>query len=161
MFCRNCGNQMGDNDRVCSRCGTPVQGAQPLDERLERSATEAFDQSGAELRDAFNDVRSSLSGNGAPYGGERLKTDRSLLTYIILTIITCGIYAWIWYYSLGNRLAENAPRYGMTFQENGTTVLLWQIFGAFLCFIGPFIAMNILIKNTNRICDAYNRVNGL
>ena len=201
MFCRNCGNQMGDNDRVCSRCGTPVQGAQPLDERLERSATEAFDQSGAELRNAFNDVRSSLSGNGSPYGGERLKTDRSLFTHITLTIITCGIYsyyflyrmakdvnvacegdggktagllqfivlsfvtcgiyAWIWYYNLGNRLAENAPRYGMTFQENGTTVLLWQIFGALLCFIGPFIAMNILIKNTNRICDAYNRVNGL
>ena len=28
-------------------------------------------------------------------------------------------------------------------------------------FIGPFIAMNIIIKNTNSICMAYNRYNGL
>ena len=76
-------------------------------------------------------------------------------------MITCGIYTWFWYYNLGNRLAANAPRYGMTFQENGTTILLWQIFGSFLCGIGPFVAMYILIKNTNQICNAYNRKHGL
>ena len=66
-----------------------------------------------------------------------------------------------WYYKLGNRLAANAPRYGMSFQENGTTIILWCIIGAFVCGIGPFVAMHILIKNTNAICAAYNRVNGL
>ena len=85
---------------------------------------------------------------------------RGLVGFILLSIITCGIYAWIWYYGLGNRLAENAPRYGMHFQENGTTILLWLIFGALLCGIGPFVAMHILIKNSNRICDAYNRMYG-
>lgn len=48
----------------------------------------------------------------------------------------------------------------MNFQENGTTVLLWDLFGIFLCGIGPFIAMNIIIKNTNSICMAYNRSKG-
>lgn len=47
---------------------------------------------------------------------------------------------------------------GLTIQENGTTVLLLQIFGAFICGIRPFIAMHILIKNSNKICNAYNRV---
>ena len=79
----------------------------------------------------------------------------------MLSFITCGIYAWIWHYNLGNRLANNASRYGMTFHENGTTVLMWLLFGSLLCGIGPFIAMNILIKNTNKICEAYNKAHNL
>lgn len=81
-----------------------------------------------------------------------------LLMFVLLSMVTCGIYAYYWYYKLGNRLAENAPRYGMNFQENGTTVIMWMIFGIFLCGIGVFVAWNILIKNTNRICQAYNRM---
>lgn len=87
------------------------------------------------------------------------KTD-GLVMFIVLSFVTCGIYAWIWYYNLGNRLAENAPRYGLTFTENGTTILMWQIFGALLCGIGPFIAMNILINNMNRLAHAYNNGQG-
>lgn len=84
-----------------------------------------------------------------------------LLTFILLSIITCGFYAYYWYYKLGNRLASNASRYGLSFQENGTTVLLWCIVGRVLCGIGPWIAMYILIKNSNAICAAYNRQNNL
>lgn len=195
MFCPKCGTRLDDNAVACPNCGTRFK------RDLESAATDAFNRSGTELRNAYNDVRSSMSGGGAPYGGEPLKTDRGLFSYIILTLITCGIYgyyflykmakdvniacegdgestagllqllvlsfltcgiyAWIWYYKLGNRLANNAPRYGMTFQENGTTVLLWNLFGVVLCGIGTFVAMNILIKNTNRICDAYNRSHGM
>ena len=98
------------------------------------------------------DVNIACEGDGSKTGG--------LVKFILLSIITCGIYSWIWEYSLGNRLAANAPRYGLSFQENGTTILMWCIFGILLCGIGPFIAMNIIIKNTNSICMAYNRQNG-
>ncbi len=84
------------------------------------------------------------------------KSTPGLVQFILLSFVTCGIYGWFWYYSLANRLAENAPRYGMTFTENGTTVLMWLIVGALLCGIGPFIAMNILITNMNRLAHAYN-----
>ena len=94
------------------------------------------------------DVNTACSGDGQTTGG--------LVQFILLTFITCGIYAWVWHYKLGNRLADNAPRYGMAFQENGTTVLMWMLFGSLLCGIGAFVAMNIIIKNTNRICAAYN-----
>lgn len=130
------------------------------------------------------------------YAPFHLKTDRSILAYILLNLVTCGIYGWYfiyalardvnvvcdgdgkrtaglvklillsmitcgfyqiyWMYSLGNRLAANAPRYGQNFQENGTTVLLWYLVGALLCGIGPLVAMNIIIKNTNTLCVAYN-----
>ena len=98
------------------------------------------------------DVNTACDGDGQSTSG--------LVKFILLSLITCGIYPIIWEYSLGNRLAENSKRYGMNFQENGTTILLWHVFGMLICGIGPFIAMNILIKNTNRICDAYNKVNG-
>lgn len=84
------------------------------------------------------------------------KKTSGLVVFILLSYLTCGIYPLIWYYSLGNRLAENAPRYGLNFQENGTTVLLWHIFGMLLCGIGAYIAMNILIQNTNAMAKAYN-----
>lgn len=83
------------------------------------------------------------------------KNTPGLLKLWLFTILTCGIYAYIWYYNLGNRLAENAPRYGLTFAENGTSVLMWMLFGSLLCGIGPFIAMNIIIKNTNQLATAY------
>lgn len=100
-----------------------------------------------------HDVNIACEGDGKTTGG--------LIAFICLSFITCGIYAWFWYYNLGNRLADNAPKYGLNFQENGTTVILWLIFGSFVCGIGPFIAMNILIKNTNSICAAYNRQYGM
>ena len=100
-----------------------------------------------------HDVNIACDGDGENTSG--------LVAFILLSMITCGIYAWYWYYKLGNRLANNAGRYGLVIQENGTTVLMWCIFGTLICGIGPFIAMHILIKNSNMICNAYNRAHGL
>lgn len=100
------------------------------------------------LYELAKDVNILCQGDGEETAG--------LIKLILLSIITCGIYSFIWYYKLGNRLCANAPRYGLVFQENGTTVLLWQLFGSMLCGIGPFIAWNIIIKNTNMLASAYN-----
>lgn len=83
-----------------------------------------------------------------------------LVMFILLSFVTCGIYAWIWYYKMGNRLAANAPRYGLNFQENGTTVIMWLLLGSLVCGIGPFVAMHILIKNMNTLAAAYNQSKG-
>lgn len=223
MVCPNCGNQIGDDVKFCPFCGgqtnanqqangqqangqqaynQQANGQQSYGQQFQNAANNMFDKTENEFRSAFNDVQRNFSGNNQGGTGmrERLKEDRSLLPYILLNIvtcgiygyyflyqmahdvniacegdgehtaglvqlillslITCGIYSWIWQYKLGNRLANNAARYGMTFQENGTTILMWDLFGAILCGIGPFIAMNILIKNSNAICIAYNRNNG-
>lgn len=95
-----------------------------------------------------NDVNTMCQGDG--------ETTAGLGKYILLSVITCGIYSLVWQYILGNRLCKNAPRYGLTFQENGTTILMWQLFGALLCGIGPFIAIYIIIKNTNALAAQYN-----
>lgn len=79
-----------------------------------------------------------------------------LIAYILLSYITCGIYSYYWMYKIGNRLYNNAPRYGLRFDENGTTILLWCVVGLLLCGIGPFIAMYFIIRNTNAMATAYN-----
>ena len=221
MFCTKCGKQIPDSTKFCPFCGADCS----MEKSMANQASQMLNRAEQELGSAFNEVKQSFTGNSnqgynnmsggnnnmdqqynngynqAPYGGgERLKDDRGLVSYILLTIVTCGIYsyyfiykmahdvniacegdgqstsglvafillsmvtcgiyAWFWYYNLGNRLASNGPRYGLMIQENGTTVLLWLIFGSFLCGIGSFVAMHILIKNSNMICNAYNRTHG-
>ena len=56
-----------------------------------------------------------------------------------------------------NGLADNAPRYGLHFQENGTTLLLWMLIGSLLCFIGSYVGIYFLLNNVNAICSAYNQ----
>ncbi len=218
MFCTKCGKQIPDSTKFCPYCGANCSPEQDI----AGQAGQVFNKVEQELGSAFDEVKQSFTSNNnqnynnqnynngynnmnngsvPPYSGERLKDDRGLISYILLTFITCGIYgyyfiykmahdvnvacdgdgestsglvafillsmvtcgiyAWFWYYKLGNRLAANGPRYGLTIQENGTTVLLWLIFGSLVCGIGPFVAMHILIKNSNMICNAYNRAHGL
>lgn len=84
-----------------------------------------------------------------------------LLAFLLLGMITCGIYNLIWWYKLCNRMATNAPRYGLVFQENGTTYLLWVLLGSLLCGLGPLIALHFALRNMNALCAAYNQRNGV
>lgn len=99
------------------------------------------------------DVNIMCEGDGEQTSG--------LVVFIVLSMVTCGFYALYWYYKLANRLATNAPRYGLNFQENGTTVLMWYLIGLLICGIGPYVAMYFLIKNTNALAAAYNQSKGL
>ncbi|MCR4843025.1 MAG: DUF4234 domain-containing protein [Eubacterium sp.] len=200
MFCTNCGKEIPAGTKYCPSCGQEIKGSSAFDNMAE-NVNRAFDNAEQQLGSAVKDVHDTFSNAGQPYDGQPLKTDRGLLAYIVLNIITCGIYgyyfiykmahdiniacdgdgektgglvafivlsfltcgiySWYWEYKLGNRLAANADRYGMRFQENGTTILLWCLFGVLICGIGPYIAMYILIKNANAICGGYNRAHGL
>lgn len=198
MFCKKCGAPIEDGKKFCDACGAPVN---DLGQQVKDAANDAFQKAEDGVKSAFDEINRSVQGEPAYVPGAKLKDDRSLVAYIllniitcgiygyyflykmasdvnvacegdgkttaglaqflILSILTCGIYAWFWYYNLGNRLAENAPRYGLSFSENGTTVLLWAVLGSLLFGVGPFVAMYFLIKNTNAICAAYNQYNGL
>lgn len=197
MFCSHCGKEIQPGTKFCPACGADVSAQTQVTE----SANKVFQSAEGELTSAVNEVRDTIQKGDTVYAGERLTDNRGLISYILLSIITCGIYSYYfvykmahdvniacsgdgqetggllqyillsivtcglyslyWEYKLGNRLAANAPRYGMTFQENGTTVRMWRLFGALLCFVGTFVGTNILINNSNKICNAYNRYNNL
>jgi len=88
------------------------------------------------------------------------KTTQNYIIVLLLSIVTCGIYQFFWFYGLGNRLQENSGRYGVAMSENGSTVLMWMIFGSLLCGIGTFFAFHILIKNMNILAARYSDGSG-
>jgi hypothetical protein len=94
------------------------------------------------------DVNAICEGDGKKTGG--------LLKVWFFGLITFGIYDLVWIYMLGDRLQDNAPKYNLSFKESGGSVLLWFILGA-LIVIGPYIALHIIIKNTNALADEYNK----
>ncbi|MEI6131413.1 MAG: DUF4234 domain-containing protein [Bacillota bacterium] len=77
-------------------------------------------------------------------------------TVILLSIVTCGIYAYYWYYTQGNRMQNLANGRGFKVDENGTTYLMWGIFGALLCGIGYYVMIHLFVKNLNVLADDYN-----
>ena len=79
----------------------------------------------------------------------------SIVPFTLVNIIT-GIYPLYWRYKLGNKLQRNGQQYGIMINENGSTVLIWDILGIVCCCLGSLYALYILIKNANAICSAYN-----
>jgi len=78
---------------------------------------------------------------------------------LLLTMVTGGIFAYYYYYKIGQKLYNNAGRYGLYFQENGNTILLWMLLGMVSCGICSLIGMYYLLRNTNQLCAAYNAYN--
>ena len=92
--------------------------------------------------------------------GDREQTP-GIVVFIVLSYVTGGLYTAWWYYKLGNRMQRNAPRYGLSFKESGTTLLIWNYAGCILCCAGPIIATSIILKNANALAAAYNARCGL
>lgn len=84
--------------------------------------------------------------------------DRSpnYLVFFLLSLITLGIYSYVWYYKQGNRIKRAGKAYGFEIDETGGTYVLWCLFGVFLFGIGPLVALYLFICNMNRLARAYN-----
>lgn len=79
-----------------------------------------------------------------------------VLKFLLLTLLTLGIYGFYWFFKLGNRLAENAARFHIQFQERGTTILLWMVLGGWIYGLGILVAWYLIIRNMNSLAGAYN-----
>ena len=84
------------------------------------------------------------------------QTTGGLAMFILLSIVTCGVYSYYWYYQLANRLQMNAPKFGFNVMDSGLAILVW-------CLVpfGSYVAMHLIMRNTNAMAAAYNRMYGL
>ncbi len=88
MFCSHCGTPLPENANVCPNCGNFVN-------RGNQSAAPVINNI-----TVYNQVRVS-----------RLNTSRGLLKYILLSIITIGIYPLIFYSDISTDINTIASRY--------------------------------------------------
>lgn len=86
------------------------------------------------------------------------REDRRIKNYILvwcLSILTLGIYRWVWLFYLEDRLQVTGERMGIRIKPGPGTVLSWKLFGSFI-LIGPFVADYYIIRNMNRLAKEYN-----
>lgn len=112
MYCRNCGAEMNAEAAICVKCGVPAgkgKGYCPAcGEKVPDEAVICVN-CGASLQ---NKIKTNI----AP---------RNLVTAIILSLITCGIYGMYWLYKLNDEVCEMAGETAET--SSGTVVLLTLI----------------------------------
>lgn len=72
---------------------------------------------------------------------------------LLLSALTLGIYKYLWFAQLADRLYNNAERYDLEPGWDGEALCLWIIL---VPFIGVWIALALLIQDANRLSRAYN-----
>ena len=93
-FCSNCGKEIKDEDLVCPYCGNRVQQGAPAGSS---PAPQPAAYSGEQPRSA------------APVG--QLRTNRGLLKFILLSLITFGIYGIVVMSDVSTDINTIASRY--------------------------------------------------
>lgn len=83
------------------------------------------------------------------------KKIKNYILVLFLSIITLGIYRWVWLFYLEDRLQITGEQMGVKVHPGpGTTLFLWT-FGRFI-LIGPLIADFCIIHNMNKLAVEYN-----
>lgn len=72
-----------------------------------------------------------------------------------LTMITYGIFSFVWQHNLANRIGAEVRRRGYDYKVSASDFWLWGILGS-LIFVGPFVYCHKLLKAMNLINTSYN-----
>ena len=127
MFCPKCGTVIGDGIKFCPNCGAPVfpQNNSQQAQNFGQNAGQSFGQNNAP-----NNGQNNVPNNGQnvpqyyPPSQPGMVPSRSIAVYIILSLVTCGIFCLYWFYCLVTDLntAANTPN-----DTSGGTVILLNI----------------------------------
>ncbi|MCM1180632.1 MAG: DUF4234 domain-containing protein [Clostridium sp.] len=86
---------------------------------------------------------------------QKEKRIRNYILVCFLSIITLGIYRWVWLFYIEDRLQMTGEDMKIKVHPGpGATLALWT-FGKFI-LIGPFLADFFIIHNMNKLARAYN-----
>jgi hypothetical protein len=106
-YCSQCGANVQDGSKFCPNCGAALQPAEP-------NAAPEPDKSFYDANPAYGGNPAGAPDNGGypPYGGgfrANIKR-RDIAVAVVLSIVTCGIYAIIWLYNVITDMNTALPR---------------------------------------------------
>lgn len=119
MYCKNCGELMNDNQAICLKCGVGTGKGKSFCPNCGNAVVEAAVicvKCGVSLK-----TNAQESANKCNMEGIK---ERSLVTAIILSLVTCGIYAIFWFVSLTNEMNRASGKLNDT---NGGTAFLFNL----------------------------------
>ena len=90
-----------------------------------------------------------------PYAPFRLKTDRSLLAYILLTLVTCGFYSWYFIYALARDVNVACGGDGKTTAGLAKFILLGLVTCGFYQIYWMYSLGNRLAANAPRYGQSF------
>ena len=119
MFCPNCGTSVRDGASFCPSCGSPLsiqQGGQqsappqPGNQGYDpyaQQANQGYDPYSQQANQGYDPYAQQTNQGYGSYaqqvssvGGGPVRADRDIITYVLLTIVTCGIYGYWYIYQL-------------------------------------------------------------
>ncbi|MCR5789582.1 MAG: DUF4234 domain-containing protein [Lachnospiraceae bacterium] len=114
-FCPNCGAKLKEGARFCESCGASIPA-----EEANTAANDSYDD--YDYKD--NDYQKEDAGYASGYASGASVAPRNIAVCIILSLITCGIYALYWMYVLNEDVSAVA---GEEPQTSGGLVILFSI----------------------------------
>lgn len=116
MFCRNCGEEMNENQAICLKCGVEAGSGKSFCQNCGNAVAEE-----AVICVKCGVLLKKKNTNAGVADTSGIKP-RSLVTALILSLVTCGIYGIYWFVCLTNELNKASGRVKDT--NGGTAFLL-------------------------------------
>lgn len=80
--------------------------------------------------------------------------------FILLSIVTCGVYGMLWWCNMHDRMRAAAKRFDTTIEQTTSGIMLLFIGAYFVWGIFTWIAVYKFLNSMNELSVAYNRHNG-
>lgn len=86
------------------------------------------------------------------------KTTSGVIKFIVLSWLTLGIYAFVWYHKISNRIGDESRRRGSHTTFSAVSFWLWHVLLA--PFLGVFVYLYMMFQELNYITNDYNNNKG-
>ncbi len=84
------------------------------------------------------------------------KRSSGVLALLLLSIVTCGLYAIFWWYRIGDMLGIAVRRRGLSVSISGGSVLVCFILGSYVCGVIQWIGIHSIFEAANALAHDYN-----
>ena len=111
---------------------------------------------GIYARVVMSSVSNDINVVASRYDGK--KTMHYCLLAFVISPITFGIGAIVWYHKISNRIGSELKRRGVDYSFSAVDFWLWEVVGSII-FVGPFIYLHKMFKAVNLMNEHYN-ING-